>query len=41
VVDEHAGGILELTLNETLPAWFRDTWGFRRVVVDPPPATAP
>jgi hypothetical protein len=40
VVDEHTGGLLELTLNEALPAWFRDTWGFRRVVVDPPPETA-
>jgi hypothetical protein len=38
VVDEHADGPLQLALDEALPDWFRDTWGFQRYVVDPPPA---
>ena len=31
VVDAHAGGRLERELDETIPRWLSETWGFARV----------
>lgn len=31
VVDDEAGGELERALDELVPAWLNDTWGFRAV----------
>lgn len=36
VVDAHAGGPLEHALDDVVPGWLRETWGFERFVVDPP-----
>ena len=35
VVDEAAGSDLERALDAFVPAWLRDTWGFRSVHYDP------
>lgn len=35
VVDEHAGGPLEAALEEFVPGWLADVWGFRAVSFDP------
>ena len=35
VVDHHAGGALDAALEEFVPGWLADTWGFRSVVIDP------
>ena len=36
VVDAETGGALEAALDELLPLWFAERWGFDRYVVDPP-----
>lgn len=36
VVDAHAGGTLEVALDDAVPRWLRTTWGIERYVVDPP-----
>jgi hypothetical protein len=38
VVDGHAGGALEAALDEAVPRWLTEVWGFRRYTVAPPPA---
>lgn len=35
VVDDEAGGELEKALDEFVPRWLRDVWGFRQPHVDP------
>lgn len=35
VVDDAAGGELERALDEFVPRWLRDTWGFRSVHLHP------
>ena len=35
VVDAHAGGPLEAALDELVPRWLADTWGFRQVELSP------
>jgi len=35
VVDRHAGAELEAALDEFVPRWLADTWGFRSVLIDP------
>ena len=35
VVDAEAGGELEQALDEFVPQWLRDVWGFRQPHVDP------
>ena len=35
VVDDHAGGDLETSLDEVIPRWLAETWGIRSVHVDP------
>lgn len=38
VVDAHAGGPLEAALDDVVPGWLTDVWGFERYAVDPPAA---
>ncbi len=35
VVDKEAGGSLERALDDTIPGWLADTWGFRAVHYSP------
>ena len=35
VVDAHHGGPLEQALDDFVPRWLRDTWGFRSVHFGP------
>ena len=35
VVDRHAGAALEAALDDFVPRWLADTWGFRSVIIDP------
>ena len=35
VVDRHAGSDLEAALDDFVPRWLADTWGFRSVIIDP------
>lgn len=35
VVDAHAGGPLEAALDDLVPRWLAETWGFRRVHLSP------
>jgi hypothetical protein len=35
VVDSHVGGDLEAALEEFVPRWLRDTWGFTFVLAEP------
>jgi hypothetical protein len=35
VVDRHAGAGLEAALDDFVPRWLADTWGFRSVLIDP------
>jgi hypothetical protein len=34
-VDSHAGGPLERALDEFVPRWLADTWGFKAVAFSP------
>ncbi len=36
VVDAHAGGPLQQALDDAVPRWLRQVWGFTNPVVDPP-----
>jgi hypothetical protein len=35
VVDHHAGADLESALDDFVPRWLADTWGFDSVLIDP------